>query len=107
MLAFNVAANDRSTDGFSRDITTGDHSGEIHRYNVRAKLLYKPSGDFSVLLGFERTGSTDSNAVAYNSYQGLNEANVIVGPGQPAIVIPTQRGETSSDYPNKISGWGG
>ena len=109
-LAVSISGGYHKSDGFTRDVASGRHSGRIDKHTVRAKLLWKPTDDFSALLAVEQSHTRDDSGVAYTSFNGLNNVAVLAGALHfplPAggVVAPTQRGQTASSEPNSFGGW--
>jgi iron complex outermembrane receptor protein len=108
-IAVNIAADDQTSDGFSRNIFTGFDSGRIHKWTVRGKLLFKPTDDFSAIVMVERSQGQDNSAVAYGSFNGLNNVANLLGvfgfPVPPqGVIAPSARGQTAANFPNEFFG---
>lgn len=109
-IAVNVAGNYHHSDGFSKNIFTGQNSGTIDKWSVRGKVLWQPNKEFSAILSYERSHTEDDSAVAYDSFDGLNNAAFFVKllglPVPPGgVLAPSTRGQTAADSPNHFFGW--
>jgi iron complex outermembrane receptor protein len=66
-LALRVALTGRTHDGYIKDVTTQDTLGSEHLGTARAKLLFVPSDDLRVILGFDYLKRTGSEATLLSS----------------------------------------
>jgi iron complex outermembrane receptor protein len=69
-LAFDIAAQARSSDGFLENSYTGkDDAGSYDRWSVRVGAKWDVTDDTSVLLRYTRTDGDDRRAVAANGFE--------------------------------------
>jgi iron complex outermembrane receptor protein len=69
-LAVRVAFERTTRNGYTYDPNNGDHAGNQNSWEARGKLLFKPTGNFSVLLSaeqFESDARMNPFRIAYNS----------------------------------------
>jgi iron complex outermembrane receptor protein len=69
-LAFNLAAMHKSSDGYLRNITTGDEIGGTETEAVRGKLLFKPNDTMQFILGFDHSYHSDAAGYSDSTYKG-------------------------------------
>lgn len=79
------------SNGYVKDINTGRDAGDYERYQLRAKLLFKPTDNISFLLTGEHFRARDNNVIAFTAFDSRTFARPFVA------VVPTGRGEIASD----------
>jgi iron complex outermembrane receptor protein len=94
-VAVNLSAYYRGSDGWLKDLRTGDDRNHLYSADVRAKVLLKPTETFSFLLNgnFNQSSDPTSNqAVAYrgNTAGRLapNSGPIATGPGFVSVDRP-------------------
>ena len=90
-IALGISGVYARSDGFVEDINTGRDAGDYERYQLRAKLLFKPTDDISFLLSGEHFRARDNNVIAFTAFDSRTFARPFVP------VVPTGRGEMASD----------
>ncbi len=104
-LAVGFSAQRRRTDGFQYNLYAGRNADTADNWNVRAKLLFKPTDALSFLLTYEHTRINDNSSATYSAYRGYSMANdpalietLLPGTPQP-VVIPQVRGTVNLNAP--------
>jgi iron complex outermembrane receptor protein len=89
----------RHSDGYIKDLLTGEDRGEQRSADIRGKLLWKPTDSLRFVLGAAHTETSDPTGLAFNALGG-NSAGRGVDPNTP---IATKRGTLSHDLAPEIS----
>jgi iron complex outermembrane receptor protein len=95
-LAANLSVYGRHSDGWKTDIVTGLHDAPNHTFDIRGKLLYKPTDKIKFLLILQHTDIDDPSAPAYNTYGKNSFAN-----GIPGVVVANGYDNTAMPTPPK------
>lgn len=91
-IAVGISGIYARSDGFTKDIVTGEDRGDFERYGVTGKVLVEPNDDLSLLLTAEHYKARDNSVIAYNAFDGRTFARQA-----PGIAVPTERGRVASD----------
>jgi iron complex outermembrane recepter protein len=89
-IAFSLAGNYNSRDGYVRDIVLNNEQNERNRYGFRGQLLFQPSDSFKVRF-IADYDSIDENCCAV--------VNVVAGPTAAAITSPLLGGQIIANQP--------
>ena len=89
-IALGISGVYTRSDGYVKDVNTGRDAGDYERYQLRAKLLFKPTDDISFLLTGEHFRARDNNVIAFTAFDRRTFA-------RPFVPVPTRRGEVASD----------
>ena len=90
-IALGISGVFSRSDGYVKDINTGRDAGDYERYQLRAKLLFKPTENISFLLSGEHFQAHDNNVIAYTAFDSRTFA-------RPYVPVPTGRGQFASDF---------
>lgn len=97
VLAASIAGYYRKTDGYLKDITTGDRLGGVQSGLVRGKLLVTPSDTVKIQLAGYYHKRIDNDAMAFTIIDG-NSAGVLADPN---AIVDTPFGFSASNNPNQ------
>src|SRR6201999_2229125 len=75
-LAGSISGNYNYINGYFTNDSTGDRGGKVASENVRGKLLWKPTDNFSVLATLYFAHRDDGAAIAGVPYQGVTVASL-------------------------------
>jgi iron complex outermembrane receptor protein len=95
-LAANLSIYGRDSEGWKTDVVTGRHDSPNHTFDVRAKLLYKPTTDLKFLVILQHSDIYDPAAAAYSTYDDNSVANAI-----PGAIFTNNRFNTAMPNPPK------
>jgi iron complex outermembrane receptor protein len=96
-LAGSLSFYTRHTDGYTKNLFTGDRDGAAQIETLRAKLLYKPTDDLSFLLTYELADANNPNVFVFSNYQGQS-----VGIFVPGTIVASAPHTDSVDYPARF-----
>jgi iron complex outermembrane receptor protein len=91
-LAFYGALFYHRTDGFSKNLVTGNRDQAGDEFIGRGKLLYEPNADLKFTLAYSHSDIDDPYAVAQGAYHGISEGALL-----PGTIIATGPYHTSSN----------
>jgi iron complex outermembrane receptor protein len=89
-LSANLSAYGRSSDGFKTDILTGLKDAPVKTFNLRGKLLWKPTDKLRFLLTYSHIDLTDPIAAAYSTFDNNSIGNAI-----PGAIVARSRFDTA------------
>ncbi|MEX1147682.1 MAG: TonB-dependent receptor [Sphingomonadales bacterium] len=92
-LAVNFAGFYQRGDGWKRSLIDGVNEAEYEKYAIRTKVLFEPSDNARLVLGYSRQWGDDPTHTAKNSYEGLSAGSPI-----PGALTPSERGEVANNY---------
>lgn len=101
-LAFDIAAQVRSSDGFVENIYTGkDDAAGYDRWSVRLGAKWDVSDETSIMLRYTRTDSDDGTSVTSNGFE-KDGRTYAAGAYYPGGVVATKPDEVSVDFQPKF-----
>lgn len=96
-LAFDIAAQARSSDGFLENSYTGkDDAGSYDRWSVRLGAKWDVTDDTSILLRYTRTDGDDRTAVTANGFK--KDGRVYAAGAAFGGEVASKRKRVSSDF---------
>jgi iron complex outermembrane receptor protein len=90
-LAFNVSAYHRQSDGFTRDLRTGDNRGQNRSSDIRMKLLLQASDTVKFVLTGDYNDTSDPSGLLSEVLNGNAQGRLF----PDSTPIATQRGQLS------------
>ena len=90
-VSLSVFASGRRTDGFVKNVITGEDANKAKNYALRGKLRFEPSDTVSVTFGGEYSHQNDPSNLNYSPYQGRSLGVLFFG--VPAV---SDRGEVAN-----------
>lgn len=97
-LAMDFAASYSESNGYVRDIVNGGTANPSRSYGFRAKLLFKPSEDFTIKASLTRDYSKDPTGLLFFAL----DRNASARAADPNVILPDESWEAAFDTRPKI-----
>lgn len=80
-LAGDISVYYRRSDGFKRDVLTNDLVAKQSSFDIRSKLLWRPTDTTEVVLSAAYNETSDPTGLALNALDGNTQARLALNPG--------------------------
>jgi len=97
-LAADISVYRRHTNGFIRDLRTGERRGEQSSFDIRGKLLFEPSDAVRFILAASHTETKDPSGLTYTTLNGNSVGRNFANSGPIAV----ERGTSSQEIATRI-----